>query len=366
MFAFLESKYLVNISCFILLKLPYLYESMTPFCLSIIADPVQKKPLKLVNPVYDGENIITGTLIAENGNEFPIINGIPRFLDENIKKSVDSFGDEWNYFNFTDYKTNWLNHTVKNTFGSTDYFKNKIIVDAGGGSGSQSKWFLEYGAKHVILLELSHSVDDVVKNNLKEFNNVDIIQCSIDNIPLLNSSIKGLVYCHNVIQHTPSVEKTAKALFNILSSNGEFVFNCYPLNDQGILRYIRFHFIHKNIRRILSRMPFKVILVYSTFMAFLRLVPIIGLVLEKTMIAIQGDIPIIPNESFFNRLKRRFKATRINTFDAYGSHSFQHQKSDFEILSLVISLQNDTSKIKNLNKYFSRPTPIGCALRVFK
>ena len=153
---------------------------MTPFLLNLIADPETKRPLTLRDAEYKGDTIVSGILESESGKKYPIINGIPRFAMDENRDSVESFGDEWNYFNFIDFKIQWLNHTVKNTFGSTDYFKDKIIIDAGGGSGSQTKWFLEYGAKHVILLDLSHSVDDVVKRNLTEFSNVDVIQCSID------------------------------------------------------------------------------------------------------------------------------------------------------------------------------------------
>jgi hypothetical protein len=73
--------------------------------------------LQLVDAVFgpDG-NIQQGELVSPPGTRFPIINGIPRFVDYVPSDSVSSFGDEWNYFNFTDFKTNWLNHTVANTF----------------------------------------------------------------------------------------------------------------------------------------------------------------------------------------------------------------------------------------------------------
>ena len=83
------------------------------------------------------------------------------------------------------------------------------------------------------MMDLSHSVDDVVHRNLAGLKNVDVIQCSIDAPLLRDQCIDGMVYCHNVIQHTPSVEKTAHALFALTAPGGEFVFNCYPLNDQG-------------------------------------------------------------------------------------------------------------------------------------
>ena len=136
---------------------------MTPNLLYYLCEPVTKAPLKLVEEITDNNgNIQSGVLVTESGNRYPIIKGIPRFVDYVPTASVESFGDEWNYFNFTDFKFNWLKHTVSNTFGNTDVFKGQLIVDAGGGSGAQTKWFAEYGAKHVIMMDLSHSVDDVV------------------------------------------------------------------------------------------------------------------------------------------------------------------------------------------------------------
>ncbi|MDB0074079.1 methyltransferase domain-containing protein, partial [Planktomarina temperata] len=178
---------------------------MTPFLLEFLCEPKTKAPLALRNAIHDSEgNIVSGILETAAGKCYPIINSIPRFVDLESTKTVESFGDEWNYFNFTDFKVNWLKHTVANTFGNTDVFQGKLIVDAGGGSGAQTKWFAEYGAQHVIMLDLSHSVDDVVKRNLAGIKNVDVIQCSIDAPPLRDQSINGIVYCHNVIQHTPS------------------------------------------------------------------------------------------------------------------------------------------------------------------
>jgi len=340
---------------------------MTPFLLDVICDPTNKSSLELVEAVYDSEgNITSGALVNSDGKSYPIINGIPRFLESVPTSTVEAFGDEWNYFNFTDFKINWLQHTVKNTFGSPEVFKNKIIVDAGGGSGAQTKWFAEYGAKHVIMMDLSHSVDDVVKRNLCDLDQiVDVIQCSIDSPPLRDRSIDGIVYCHNVIQHTPSVEKTAKALFKLVSPGGEFVFNCYRLNDQGFLRWIRWHLIYRPLRLILSRMPIIVIHAYARIMASLRLVPIFGELLEKLLLVAQGDVPIIEGESVLSRLKRRFKSAYLNTFDGYGAHKYQHHLTNEQIQKIVDDLQPDSSKVLNTKKYFSRPPPIGSAIRVF-
>jgi ubiquinone/menaquinone biosynthesis C-methylase UbiE/uncharacterized protein YbaR (Trm112 family) len=340
---------------------------MTPNLLNYLCEPITKAPLQLVDAVtYEDGTIQSGALVTASGTRYPIINGIPRFVDFVPTATVESFGDEWNHFNFTDFKINWLKHTVANTFGGTDEFKDKLIVDAGGGSGSQTKWFAEYGARHVIMMDLSQSVDDVVQRNLAGLKNVDVIQCSIDAPPLRDQSIDGIVYCHNVIQHTPSVEKTAHALYALTAPGGEFVFNCYPLNDQGLMRWVRFHIIYKPLRAALSRLPFGLILAYSRLMAFLRLIPGLGVLLEKSYFCVMGDVPRLANESAWSFAKRRFKNTALNTFDCYGSHSFQHLKTDDEMRALVKALQPDGSKVINMDKYFLRPAPIGCALRVFK
>ena len=107
---------------------------MTPELLNYLCEPVTKSLLDLVNPIYDQEgNIISGQLVSISGKVYPITNGIPRFIDLVETKTVESFGNEWNHFNFTDFKINWLQHTVKNTFGDSSVFENKVIIDAGGG-----------------------------------------------------------------------------------------------------------------------------------------------------------------------------------------------------------------------------------------
>ncbi|HXY55654.1 MAG TPA: hypothetical protein VEM40_13395 [Nitrospirota bacterium] len=81
---------------------------MTPELLNYLCDPMSKKPLSLKDAVYDQVGGITsGKLISPNGVIYRIESGIPRFVSNlKLKKTVESFGDEWNYFNFTDFKVN--------------------------------------------------------------------------------------------------------------------------------------------------------------------------------------------------------------------------------------------------------------------
>jgi ubiquinone/menaquinone biosynthesis C-methylase UbiE len=333
-----------------------------------LCDPESRQQLTLEASEYDARGgVLRGTLTSVSGRTYPIRDGVPRFVETAapLTQSVDSFGDQWNHFNFVQFHAHWVQHTVRNTFGSVDAFRGKVVVDAGAGSGAQTLWMLQSGAKHVVALELSHAVDGVMRRNLEAstFRNWDIVQCSIDAPPLRDGSV-DLVMCHNVIQHTPSVERTAQALFRLVAPGGEFAFNCYPKNDEGLIRWLRLHLVYQPLRFVLSRCPFRVNLAYATAMAALRQVPGVGTLLEKAGFCSQGDV--LSEGGRPAGMRRRFHATRLNTFDRFGSHAYQHLKSDDEIRRLLETLQPDGSKILNVDKYFSRPAPIGCALRVVR
>lgn len=335
---------------------------MNPDLLGYLCDPLDKSSLTLTEAQYgDGGHIVEGKLVSSAGRTYRIREGVPRFeSDLEQQDAVQSFGDEWNRFNFSDFHLNWLNHTVKNTFGSLDAFRGKIIVDAGAGSGMQTRWICEAGAAKVIALELSHSVDGIMKDNLRGLEGVDIVQCSIDHPPIRDGAVSGMVICHNVIQHTPSVEGTARALWRLVGPGGEFVFNCYPKNDWGVIRKVRLVIYHV-LRSILSRCPFGVRLKYSQIMSLLRFVPGLGYLCEKSNLMVRGDVPQGPNY-----LARCYKSGVLNTFDCYGAHAYQHLKTDNEIRTLVSSLQPDLKKVFHFQAYFKRPQPIGIALRLFK
>jgi ubiquinone/menaquinone biosynthesis C-methylase UbiE len=336
--------------------------------LPLLCDPATGEALSIEITRQDSDEVIEGVLVSPAGNRYPIRNRIPRFVEPEIFESVRSFGDQWNHFNYVDFKQNWLDHTVRNTFGSTEAFRDRVIVDCGGGSGSQSLWMLEAGAREVIMLELSHSVDDVVARNIENaaWPNFTVIQCSIDQPPIRQDAIDGIVICHNVIQHTESVEKTARALFGIVAPGGEFVFNCYRAGKAGLLTFIKNRLTYGPLRRAFRDASFERILAYSRLMGLLRLVPGIGKLTNKLRLSLTGKVPRLSEESWLDHKRRIYRQTVLNTFDMFGSHSYQHQIPDATLRALVLDLQPDAGRIGNLEPYFTRPQPTGIALRVRK
>jgi uncharacterized protein YbaR (Trm112 family) len=323
--------------------------------LAILCDPEDQTDLELVTS--DDGDVMQGVLISGSGRIYPIVDGLPRFVSST--EEVHSFGAEWNHFNYDRFKANWSRHVVANTFGSAEVFRDQTVLDCGAGSGMQARWMAEAGARRVIALEMSHSVDGAMKGNLAGLANVDVIQCSIARPPIKRGSIDGIVICHNVLQHTRSVEETAKALWALLHS-GQFVFNCY-LKYPGLLWWLRWALIYRPLRAVLSRCPFRLVLIYAKVMAVLRFIPVLGGLLEKAQLVLRGEVPPGPG-----RMSRMYRAAVLNTFDWYGSHSFQHQKTPGELRALVSTLQPDSSKVRNLERYFRRPLPPGLAIRLIK
>jgi uncharacterized protein YbaR (Trm112 family) len=333
---------------------------VSPELLKLLCDPTDKSELRLEQTVTaDDGKITSGVLISRSGRAYPIRDGIPRFVETAVGETVESFGDEWNKFNYDAFKENWRKHVVANTFGQEDGFRDRVVVDAGAGSGMQSRWIAEAGARRVIALELSHSVDGIMRRNLANTPNVEVVQCSIDSPPL-RDECADLVYCHNVIQHTPSVEGTAHALWRLVAPGGELAFNCYARNDLGLARHLRFQF-NGWLRSVLSRRSYRVRLAYANVMGALRLVPILGDALELSTMMARGDVPKGPNY-----WSRAYRQGALNTFDWFGSHSYQHYKSEAELRALLAAFRPEPATVGNLEPYFRRPPPPGCALRVWK
>lgn len=341
---------------------------MTPHLLPLLACPVTGAPLELKDAVVETNGTITSGTLVSAGNPnvtYPVINGIPRFVPQTgaaTGNTVTSFGDQWNHFNFDKFSQHFAHHTIAHTFGKYTWFKGKSVVDAGAGSGMQTRWLAENGAAHVIALELSHSVDGVMTHNLKHLPNVDIIQCSIDSIPLKTDAITGLVMCNNVIQHTPSVAATTAELWRITAPGGEMAFNCYTRNDDTPAQRARFH-VYSAARAVVSRLPFPLRLLHAHLMGALRFIPILGPLLEKADLMRRGDVP--PGPTGLARVIQLYRAGVLNTFDYFGAHSYQHHHTFAELQHITGHLQ-PTPKPVNAEAFYTAPQPIGILLRLKK
>jgi ubiquinone/menaquinone biosynthesis C-methylase UbiE/uncharacterized protein YbaR (Trm112 family) len=340
---------------------------MNPRLLPLLCCPTTRSPLQLEEARLTPDGDITdGWLIAQANPlyRYQVVRGVPRFAPQSgaaNSASVESFGDQWNYFNYDDFASHFR-HALENTFGDISIFRGKVVVDAGAGAGMQSRWLAEAGAAHVIALELSHAVDGIIAANLRGVKNVDVIQCSIDSIPLRNASVLGgIVMCHNVIQHTPSVQDTLTDLWRIAGAGTEVTFNCYTRDDSTPLKRARF-WIYQHVRQVVAGLPFAGRLAYAHLMAALRFVPVLGWVLEKADLMRRG---MVFAPTFWSRVKASYSVAVLNTFDYFGAHAYQHHHSFDEIKVMVAALAPPAETI-NGGVYYQPHQPVGIMLRLLK
>lgn len=173
--------------------------------------------------------IINGVLICKDcKSQFPITNGIPRFVEQ--YNYASSFGYQWNLFRKEQIDS--FNGTTlsadrfwSETEWSKDQLKGKWILDAGCGAGR----FLDISSQteaEVVGIDLSNAID-AAKENLAGRENVHFVQASIYELPFREGTFDN-VYCIGVVQHTPDRERTLEALAEMVREGGEVAVTIYP------------------------------------------------------------------------------------------------------------------------------------------
>lgn len=315
---------------------------MKQWGMEYLACPITGQTLKMKGAVYQGEEIMEGKLVSPEGREFPIRSGIPRFAaleGSQSSGSVESFGFEWNTLNFDSFYINWHEHIVKGNFGSLDFFKDKVVLDCGGGSGMHSRWLLEAGARQVITLELSQTVDGIMRKNLQGFGDRSlVVQCDIAKPPIQKGSV-DVVYCMNVIQHTVDPVETTRRLYQLLGGKTELFINYYMQGDDTC-RSWKF----KNLLRdkVLSLLPQRILLSLCRIWGLMSLVPGLDYLLMRFLLIRGSEVPPGPNF-----LQRKYKQTVLNTYDWYGSHDFQHYYTYKELKKLFSEAGIPSEKVLN-------------------
>jgi SAM-dependent methyltransferase len=190
-----------------------------------LRDPVNNSPLK------EKEDC----LISIAGEKYPIINGIPRFV--NSENYSADFGFQWNIF----YKTQLDSYSGQDITerrlerclrDKLTVLKGKKILEAGSGAGRFTEILLKYGAI-VHSFDFSNAVEANAKNN-GDNDNLILVQGDIRKIPFIKSNY-DYVICLGVLQHTPSPEESMKFLFEMVCPGGVMVVDHYPWNWRIIM-----------------------------------------------------------------------------------------------------------------------------------
>ncbi|MDA8240168.1 MAG: methyltransferase domain-containing protein [Nitrospiraceae bacterium] len=196
--------------------------------IQMLTCPVDRTPLS-----FDGSAF---HCISSTGHNYPVINGIPRFVQSD--NYVSSFSLEWNIHNktqldcFRDDAVSEKEFMTKTDFSPGD-LRGKLILDAGVGAGRYTDIMSRWGAE-VVGVDLSYAVEAAHKS-FCDRENVMIVQGDISALPFRHGTFDAIISI-GVLHHTPDTFRYFSYLVPFLKPGGSIAIWVYPNEGQFRVR----------------------------------------------------------------------------------------------------------------------------------
>jgi SAM-dependent methyltransferase len=237
---------------------------MKPRILALLACPACGGDLEMSEAATDPEHeteINTGKLACRScGKEYEIRGGVPRLMPSDLtaveEKTASAFGWQWQQFGrlYDEYEAEFLDWIRPI---EPDFFRHKIVLDAGCGNGRHALHAARYGAKEVIAMDLSAAVETAYANT-GQLPNAHVIQGDIYHPPFKRTASGGpfdFIYSIGVLHHLPDPEAGFQSLVSCLSQDGAIFAWVYGRENNGVVH----HFINPVRRALTSRMPYSLL-----------------------------------------------------------------------------------------------------------
>ena len=277
-------------------------KNMKKELLTIVVCPCCRKKELTLSHIFSNEfqEVIDGIIVcAHCNNWYPVIKGIPRLLPDELKYSIlktynscfierykdyipnigftekllekelkakvqtsDAFGYEW---------THWP-EAKKGHYGqfvhwtepySPSFFKGKVVLDAGCGTGNHCGYMADWGAT-IIGIDFSEAITVTYENKNLFKPHAHFIQADIYHPPFPEEYF-DFIYSHGVLHHLLDPEKGFHTLGMHLKKGGTILIRMYNKEDNFFMIY----FIEKFFKGIIKHLPFFVINAISFFLASL-------------------------------------------------------------------------------------------------
>ncbi|MFA6308031.1 MAG: class I SAM-dependent methyltransferase [Patescibacteria group bacterium] len=138
--------------------------------------------------------------------------------------SSERFGYEWDKYsgidsNYEKQFKNWIYPL------ESEFFKDKVILDAGCGMGRNSFWPLQWGAREVVAFDFDRRSVESAKRNLEHFNNVEVFYKSIYDITWVDKF--DIAFSIGVIHHLKDPKQALQNMIKALKSDGTLLIWVY-------------------------------------------------------------------------------------------------------------------------------------------
>ena len=187
--------------------------------------------IEFINPFTQHPLVAGDEGLKENDRiVFPMVNGAYRVVADN--NYTDSFGFQWNRFSAIQIdKTANLEISKQRFFAETGWDKEdltgKNILEVGSGAGRFTQIVLDFTQAELYSVDYSNAVEANYKNN-GPHTRLKLFQASIYELPFATEQFDK-VFCVGVLQHTPDVERSVKALIDMVKPGGEVIVDFYPI-----------------------------------------------------------------------------------------------------------------------------------------
>jgi ubiquinone/menaquinone biosynthesis C-methylase UbiE len=171
---------------------------------------------------------------------YPVQGGIPRFLpdlssgEQQVKGSFDLEHSRYldsHYLHFTPRLVQqWLDEIQL----PADWFKGKVVLDAGCGSGRWTYAMAQLGAT-VVAIDLTNAGVEVTHRATAQLENVAALQASVFHLPFRPGSF-DLVVSWGVLHHTPDTRAAFERVAPLVKKGGQFYAMFYEKHNP--LKYV--------------------------------------------------------------------------------------------------------------------------------
>ena len=230
------------------------------------------------------------------------------------KNTVDGFGDEWSRFDQSDLpqaEQQLLFDEYFSVFPWKDISKESTGFDLGCGTGRWAK-SVAPKVKKLICIDPSSALD-IAKKNLSNFDNCVFDNATVDEMPMQDNSM-DFGYSLGVLHHVPDTALGIKQCVKKLKIGAPLLLYLYYRFDNRPWWFRSIWFVTDLLRRIVSKMPYKLRYVSSQIISIIIYLPLarFALFLEK----LNFNVSNFPLSSYKNL---SFYTMRTDALDRFGT-----------------------------------------------
>jgi SAM-dependent methyltransferase len=223
--------------------------------IDLLACPYCDGDLALVGDDGCPAAIESGTLTCASKHEWPIREGIPRLVPADLApvqaRTADAFGFEWTHFDemHAEYEAQFLDWLQPIR---AEFFRDKVVLDAGCGTGRHARLAATYGARDVVALDLSEAVE-TARHVLEAHENAHVVQGDLLRPPFKTPAHGGgfdFAYSIGVLHHLPIPREGFLAVARLVRPGGTLAVWVYGYENNGFVRNVI-----EPLRRGTTRIP---------------------------------------------------------------------------------------------------------------